>query len=80
MFARLFCTLLLGATWALGASPYKEPVAFTFTANVGFGNSVFVVGSHPDVGALFGKRVFYVRESGSDVTGLTDIAQLRCAG
>jgi len=32
-------------------SPRKEPVTFSITNDVGPGNSVFVVGNHPDVGA-----------------------------
>ena len=44
----LFVTLFVGGTQA--ASPYKEPVTFTYTGDVGLGKSVFVVGNHPDVG------------------------------
>ena len=50
MFVR-FCTFLLCVTCALAASPHKEPITFTITADVGFGKSVFVIGNHPDVGA-----------------------------
>ena len=46
----------LALSWALfvsfaqASSPHKETVTFSYTADVGFGNSVFVVGNHPDVG------------------------------
>jgi predicted alpha/beta superfamily hydrolase len=45
--------ILLGLVVACShaASPHKEPVAFSFTQDVGFGNSVFVVGDHVDLGA-----------------------------
>ena len=48
---RSFFLLLIVAGGAFAASPYKEPVTFTYTGDVGVGNSVFVVGDHPDVGA-----------------------------
>ncbi|HEX8076244.1 MAG TPA: alpha/beta hydrolase-fold protein, partial [Chthoniobacterales bacterium] len=52
MVARLlaFFCLVVGAT-AFARSPHKEPVTFSYTGDVGFGNSVFVVGNHPDVGS-----------------------------
>ncbi len=40
--------LCVQATWA--ASPAREPVSFSYTWNVGLGRSVFVAGSHSDVG------------------------------
>ncbi len=54
MFWRRSLLLFLGVVslvaGSFAASPYKQPVTFTYTADAGFGNSVFVVGSHPDVG------------------------------
>lgn len=35
---------------AFGSSPHKETIAFSTNWDVGYGNSVFLVGSHPDVG------------------------------
>ncbi len=35
---------------AFAASPHKEIVTFSITNDVGLGNSVFVVGNHPDLG------------------------------
>jgi predicted alpha/beta superfamily hydrolase len=50
---RFLGVILLSLVVACGqaASPHKEAVAFSFTQDVGFGNSVFVVGDHPDLGA-----------------------------
>src|SRR4051812_37771986 len=47
-----FVTVLfwVGAFLADGRSPARVPVQFSITADVGFGNSVFVVGDHPDLG------------------------------
>ena len=36
---------------ACADSPHREPVTFSYTGDVGLGNSVFVVGNHADVGA-----------------------------
>ena len=49
-FFLLFLFLVL-VSWTQAASPHKETITFSHTANVGFGNSVFVVGNHPDLGA-----------------------------
>lgn len=46
---RLFYFLLI--TPMLAQSPEKESVTFTYTGDVGFGHEVFVLGSHPDLGA-----------------------------
>jgi predicted alpha/beta superfamily hydrolase len=43
--------LLLIVSCAQASSPHKEVVTFSITNDVGFGNSVFVVGNHPDLGA-----------------------------
>ncbi len=43
-----FCCVV--AQPAHGRSPARVPVQFLITAAVGFGNSVFVVGDHPDLG------------------------------
>ena len=49
MVARLLSIfILLGCAQA--ASPFREPVTFSYTGDVGPGNSVFVLGNHPDVG------------------------------
>src|ERR1051326_5792217 len=45
----IFLAMATGCCQA--ASPHKEPVPFSFTQDVGFGNSIFVVGDHPDLGA-----------------------------
>ncbi len=42
------CALFVAGAQA--SSPHKEAVTFSYTGDVGFGNSVFVVGSHADVG------------------------------
>jgi predicted alpha/beta superfamily hydrolase len=51
MRLRFAWLLILFAACAQAASPYKEVVSFSYTADVGFGNSVFVVGNHADLGA-----------------------------
>ena len=51
MRLRLFCALALLASCVQASSPHKEIVTFSLTNDVGFGNSVFVVGNHPDLGA-----------------------------
>ncbi|MCZ7591482.1 MAG: alpha/beta hydrolase-fold protein [Kiritimatiellae bacterium] len=33
------------------ASPWRETMGFSITTNVGYGNEVFVVGNHPDLGS-----------------------------
>jgi predicted alpha/beta superfamily hydrolase len=40
--------VLLFATLPLQAHPERAPVAVAFTADVGYGNEVFVTGGHPD--------------------------------
>ncbi len=51
MRALRFCLFFLLAATLPAASPHREIVQFSHTADVGFGNSVFVVGNHPDLGA-----------------------------
>jgi predicted alpha/beta superfamily hydrolase len=51
MRLRLFCLLALFVSTLEGSSPRREPITFAFTSDVGFGNSIFVVGNHPDLGA-----------------------------
>ena len=51
MFPRIWCVLFLFCSIAFGSSPHREIVSFSWTQDVGFGNSVFVVGNHPDLGA-----------------------------
>ena len=55
LFHRCWHTVLLLVLVSAGsgchaASPLRAPQSFTYTGDVGFGNSVFVVGDHPDVG------------------------------
>lgn len=51
MRLRFVWLLTLFASCTHAASPHKEVVNFSYTNDVGFGNSVFVVGNHPDLGA-----------------------------
>ncbi len=51
MFRFLPLVLLLVAGSAHASSPHKEIVNFSITNDVGFGNSVFVTGNHPDLGS-----------------------------
>lgn len=48
---RFLLVLFALVSTALARSPHKAPVTFSYTGDVGFGNSVFVVGNHPDVGS-----------------------------
>ena len=58
-------------TRAFAASPHREAVTFTYTGDVGFGNSVFVVGDHPDVGGGDVTRALRLRYTAGNVwTGL----------
>ena len=41
----------LGAGSALAGSPLRVPVHFSITTNTGMGYEMYVVGSHPDIGA-----------------------------
>jgi predicted alpha/beta superfamily hydrolase len=53
MFVRtvgLSLVLALAGGAACATSPDRDVVAFSITWDVGFGNDVYVVGSHPDVG------------------------------
>ena len=43
--------LYLCAFTAQAASPWRVPLRFTITTNTGMGSDMYVVGSHPDVGA-----------------------------
>lgn len=47
---RAHIVLLVLLSCASAASPQKEILTFTHIADVGLGNSVFVVGNHPDLG------------------------------
>lgn len=46
----LFATILVMES-AFAGSPLRVPVHFAITTNTGYGSEMFVVGSHPDVGA-----------------------------
>ncbi|MDQ6861763.1 MAG: alpha/beta hydrolase-fold protein [Verrucomicrobiota bacterium] len=50
MATRALLFFLLFASTGFARSPHKESVTFSYTGDVGFGNSVFVAGNHPDVG------------------------------
>ncbi len=52
MLRGIMGVLLAVATggWAFAQSPDREVLPFSITWDVGFGNDVYVVGSHPDVG------------------------------
>lgn len=50
MRTRFLFFFFIAVACAAAASPYKEPLTFSYTGDVGFGNSVFVVGNHPDLG------------------------------
>ncbi|HEY0368080.1 MAG TPA: alpha/beta hydrolase-fold protein [Chthoniobacterales bacterium] len=50
MFPRLLLLVVFLASTAFARSPHKEPITFSYTGDVGFGNSVFLVGNHPDLG------------------------------
>ncbi len=47
--ALLACFVPAGCTPA--ASPVTQPVTFSVTVDAGFGNDIFVLGDHPDLGA-----------------------------
>ena len=64
---RLFPLLFALALSASGASPHKEVVTFTHTADVGIGNSVFVSGNHPDLGAWDPRQAVKLRFSAGNV-------------
>ncbi len=46
----LFALIFVLQTPSFARSPARETLSFTISTNVGFGNEVFVVGSHADVG------------------------------
>ncbi|MGZ4967163.1 MAG: alpha/beta hydrolase-fold protein [Chthoniobacterales bacterium] len=50
MSARVVFFFFLAIASVAASSPHKEPVTFSYTADVGFGNSIYVVGNHPDIG------------------------------
>jgi predicted alpha/beta superfamily hydrolase len=47
--AIIACCAMMATSFA--ASPHRESIVFSYTGDVGFGNSVFVTGNHPDLGA-----------------------------
>lgn len=61
MFGRCFALIVFLAATALARSPHKEAVTFTYNGDVGFGNSVFVVGNHPDIGSWDPTRAIKLR-------------------
>jgi len=68
MAARFLAIVVsLFASAAFAASPYKEPVTFSYTGDVGFGNSVFVVGNHSDVGNWDVTRAIKLRYTAGNV-------------
>ncbi len=60
----ILCFLFVAS--AFGASPHKEVLTFSITNNVGFGNSVFVLGNHPDLGANDPTKAIKLRYTGND--------------
>ncbi|MFL6514173.1 MAG: alpha/beta hydrolase-fold protein [Chthoniobacterales bacterium] len=62
--AALSCVL---AVIAYGRSPARIPVQFSITVDVGFGNSVFVVGDHPDLGGWDVTRALKLRFTSGNV-------------
>ncbi len=60
----IFCCLVVSA---FGSSPHKEILTFSLTNDVGSGNSVFVVGNHPDVGANDPTMGIKLRYTGNNV-------------
>lgn len=51
MKLRALALLFLLVSGLRAASPHREPTTFSYTGDVGFGKSVFVAGSHLDVGS-----------------------------
>jgi predicted alpha/beta superfamily hydrolase len=67
MRLRLLCVLSLFVSSLQASSPHREPITFSFTADVGFGNSVFVVGNHPDLGAGDVTRALKLRYTAGNI-------------
>ncbi len=66
MALRLFLFILL-AVCAQASSPEKVVSTFSYTGDVGLGNSVFVVGNHPDVGNWDVKQAIKLRYTAGNV-------------
>lgn len=67
MISRALLFLFLVFSAAFAGSPHKEPVNFSYTGDVGFGNSVFVLGNHPDVGSWDPSRAIKLRYTPGNV-------------
>ncbi len=67
VFPRFVVFLLCAAGFAHASSPHKEIVNFSITSDVGFGNSVFVTGNHPDLGANDVTHAIKLRYTGNNV-------------
>ena len=67
MLLRCLWIVAVAVSCSQAASPHKEPVAFSFTQDVGDGNSVFVVGNHPDIGAWDVTRAVKLRFTAGNV-------------
>ncbi len=65
MFRPILFSFCLLAVSAFGSSPQKEILTFSITNDVGFGNSVFVVGNHPDLGANDPTHAIKLRYTGN---------------
>ncbi len=64
---RLLFLLVALALSASAASPHREVLTFSYNGNVGFGNSVFVVGNHPDLGAWDPSQAVKLRPAAENV-------------
>ncbi|HSH38157.1 MAG TPA: carbohydrate-binding module family 20 domain-containing protein [Chthoniobacterales bacterium] len=64
---RALVLLLVVLSCASAASPQKEILTFSHTANVRIGNSVFVVGDHPDLGNWQPQNAVKLRWTANDV-------------
>lgn len=67
MATRFLFLFSLFSSAAFAASPFKEPVTFSYTGDVGFGKSVFVLGNHSDVGNWDVTRAVKLRYTAGNV-------------
>jgi predicted alpha/beta superfamily hydrolase len=67
MHLRIFCLLALFVSCLEASSPHREIVTFSFTSDVGGGNSVFVVGNHSNLGAWDVAHAIKLRFTGGNV-------------
>jgi predicted alpha/beta superfamily hydrolase len=67
VFARIAFFVFFLAGLAHAGSPHKETLNFSITNNVGPGNSVLVLGNHPDLGANDPAHAIKLRNSGNNL-------------